>query len=467
MTTIRPLAFTAFFVFLCFSITSFAQPSAHYYDVVTGKSCADLKTSLKTILTTAHTPRAYDELYLQYQQTDIKPREVGAGSANVIWDIYSDVPAGKDPYNFDPASNKCGSYAKEGDCYNREHSIPQSWFNSEAPAVSDYYQIFPTDGYVNGMRGNFPYGEVASAKFTSKNGSKLGTSAIAGVTGTVFEPIDAYKGDVARAFFYFVTRYEDKIKSWINNGNASKAFAANTFPSINIPYLQMMLRWSALDPVSQKEMDRNNGGESFQGDRNPFVDHPEFANQIWKNTCPGLSTLPVDIISFTGKLVSNFIQLSWLTENEINFDHFEIERSLNGISFTKIGEVSSTNKHVYFYADNVQQLPSRRLFYRLKKVDKDGQYKYSEVFSIHISANTIFNVYPNPAQDILHVQLGSNTTQSTVEITDLAGKLLFNKSFNTTGNVLEINVANFTAGTYIVRIITGDKTASQKVIINK
>lgn len=460
-----PLALVVVVTSLLIASITYCQSPAHYYDLVTGKSCADLKSTLKNILVAAHHPRTYDELYMQYQLTDIKPREVGTGSAYVIWDMYSDVPKAKDPYNFDPANNKCGSYAKEGDCYNREHSVPQSWFNSEAPAVSDYFQIFPTDGYVNGMRSNYPYGEVATAKWTSKNGSKLGSSAIAGISGVVFEPIDEYKGDVARAFFYFVTRYEDKIKSWYNNGNANKVFLANTFPSVNTAYLQMMLRWNALDPVSQKEIDRNNGGENFQGDRNPFIDHPEFANQIWNNKCPGLTTLPVTIISFTGNLINNFVQLSWLTENEINFDHFEVQRSVNGTSFTTIAQIQSTNKRNYFYRDDVQKLPARRLYYRLKKIDKDGQFSYSEIFSIHTPSNTSFAIFPNPASNTLHLQLANDAQIITVTIKDLAGKLLLNKEYNLSNNTLDVSLQNIANGTYIVEVETESFHASQKIIV--
>jgi hypothetical protein len=115
---------------------------------------------------------------------------------------------------------------------------------------------------------------VESASWTSLNGSKLGSCSDAGYTGTVFEPIDEYKGDFARTYFYMSTRYYTEDSSWpgspMTTGSQLKPWA-----------LQMMLNWSAQDPVSEKETNRNNSVYIIQHNRNPFIDHPEFANNIW------------------------------------------------------------------------------------------------------------------------------------------------------------------------------------------
>ena len=79
---------------------------------------------MKKIITTDYNARAYDGLYNQYQISDVKPRKTGAGSVTAIWDIYSDVPDGKDPFNYDPSNDRCGSYSKESVCFNREHTVP-------------------------------------------------------------------------------------------------------------------------------------------------------------------------------------------------------------------------------------------------------------------------------------------------------------------------------------------------------
>ncbi len=450
-----------------------------YYTNAASLSCASLKTALKTIITNGNSPNSYGDLWNQYIVSDIKPREVGSGSANVIWDIYSDNPTGTDPYNFTPAGagsgGQCGTYSSEGDCYNREHSFPLNWFNgntnSSGPAT-DYFHIFPTDGKVNGIRSNYTYGEVATATYTSQNGSKLGSSSVAGLTGPVFEPINAYKGDVARAFLYMVTRYEDNMPTWgnLSGSNGLQALEPNTFPSVDIPYLKLMIKWHNQDPVSQKEIDRNNAGYAYQGNRNPFIDHPEYVGLIWNSTCPGLAALPVGIIYFTGKLQGDKVLLNWQVENEINFDRYEIERSFNGTAYTKIGEVKAANLSNYSFSDNADAIRGRAVYYRLRKMDKDGSFSYSAVFTLHIPLNTKFTVYPNPSTgSFINLQMNNNLNDKvTVQVTDMAGRIVINHVYTASTGLISIPTTNLTNGSFLVRMITGEnETFIQKVVVIK
>lgn len=250
-----------------------------YYQNASGKKGIELKNALATIISTGYIAKTYGDLWTAYLTGDIRTDGTGA-----IWDVYSDIPTGKAPYFYQPVQNQCGSYSGEGSCYNREHTIPKSWFNEDTPMYSDYLHILPTDGYVNGRRSNFPYGEVATATWTSKNGSKLGNApSTLGYTKTVFEPIDAYKGDIARIYFYFVTRYADRLKTYDNTGTTEEVFNANDY-GLDKWVVDMFLRWSKNDPVSQKEITRNTEAEKFQKNRNPYVDHPEFIDMIWGST---------------------------------------------------------------------------------------------------------------------------------------------------------------------------------------
>ena len=143
----------------------FAQAPAGYYNSATGTGYT-LKTQLYNIIK-GHTDRGYAGLWTTYQTSD---RDNQNENDNTIFDLYSENPSGADPYNFAYSTGQCGTYAVEGDCYNREHMIPQSVFNSSAPMVSDAHFIPPTDGKVNGMRSDYPHGNVASASWTSQNG---------------------------------------------------------------------------------------------------------------------------------------------------------------------------------------------------------------------------------------------------------------------------------------------------------
>lgn len=242
----------------------FAEIPAGYYDAAVGKSGEDLQKSLSTILNDA-TDVGYNGLWNLYKTTDRR-------SDGKVWDMYSDIT------NYTFGTDQCGSYGVEGDCYNREHSVPKSWFNKQSPMVSDIWHVYPTDGKINGMRSNNPFGEVGSGASSSKNEfSKWGKCVTPGYSGTVFEPNDEYKGDFARTYFYFATRY----KGVATSGQGALVFTS-TYPYITGWQLDMLLRWHEQDPVSQKELDRNEAVyESRQGNRNPFIDYPELVDLIF------------------------------------------------------------------------------------------------------------------------------------------------------------------------------------------
>lgn len=247
-----------------------AQIPPGYYNSAAGLGGNALKVALHNIIK-IYSPISYNSLWNAYKKTDIKAN-------GKVWDIYSDIPAGTPPYQFSFNTDQCGSYASEGDCYNREHSWPQSWFNSVSGPVSDLFHIYPTDGKVNGMRNNYPYGHVGTTNWTSLNGGKLGLCTDPGFSQIVFEPIDAYKGDLARSYFYMSTRYYSEDSGWTSSTATNKS---NILPwEVNV-----LLQWHHLDPVSAKEIARNDSiYYRFQHNRNPFIDHPEWADSIWQVT---------------------------------------------------------------------------------------------------------------------------------------------------------------------------------------
>jgi hypothetical protein len=144
---------------------------------------------------------------------------------------------------------------------------------------SDIVHVIPTDGYVNNRRSNYPFGEVGSVDYQSKNGySKLGSCKTAGYSGKVFEPNDEIKGDIARIYFYMATCYEDRINQW-----GGGIFNDGKYPGIVSWTLDMMMRWSKQDPVDAREVARNNAVYNVQSNRNPFVDYPGLEDYVWGN----------------------------------------------------------------------------------------------------------------------------------------------------------------------------------------
>jgi endonuclease I len=252
-----------------------AQIPAGYYNSAQGLAGAPLKTALHNIIKN-HTVVSYASLWTHFQNTDKK-------TDGKVWDVYSDIPNGTPPYVYTFTTNQCGSYNSEADCYNREHTWPQSWFNSQSGPTSDLFHIYPTDGYVNNMRSNYPYGDVLNATWTSQNGSKLGSCADVGYSQTVFEPINEFKGDLARNYFYMSTRYEGEDATWSTSGGTNK--------SVILPWqMDVLLQWNQLDPVSTKEIDRNNAVYQIQHNRNPFIDNPQWADSIWTITLTGINS---------------------------------------------------------------------------------------------------------------------------------------------------------------------------------
>lgn len=285
-----------FIIFLFCSPLGFSQIPTNYYNSANGKTGYNLKTELKKIIDNNNDGLAteflsidlgYSELYITYETSDIDSYFENNGT---VLDIYSEKPNGLDSYEYtyeiespDDDRDSGSGGTSEGEFYNREHIIPQSVFNQNYPMRSDAHFVVPSDKYVNSQRGSFPFGVVSSSNWTSSNGSKRGSNLnsgySAGYSNTVFEPIDEFKGDIARMHFYFVTRYQDDIASF----NSYDMFNGSVNQVLTIPFFNILYQWHILDPVSQKEIDRNNAIFDRQNNRNPFIDHPEYVQTIWSN----------------------------------------------------------------------------------------------------------------------------------------------------------------------------------------
>ena len=244
------------------SSTPSPEPKGYYKNVDWSLTGAALKTALFKTISTGTKDVGYNGLLNAYKTTDIT-------SNGTVWDMYSN-----ERYVY--SSGFCGSYSEEGDGFNREHTIPQSIFSKNSPMRSDLFHVYPTDAYVNNKRSNYPHGNVSTATYTSHNGGKLGKGNNHGYNKTVFEVVDEYKGDFARTYFYFVTRYQDKMADW-----SYDAFSRNSFPSLASWAIQTYLEWNDKDPVSEKEIKRNEAVYGIQKNRNPFIDNPDAAHAIW------------------------------------------------------------------------------------------------------------------------------------------------------------------------------------------
>ena len=266
-----------------------------YYASADGKSGEAIRSALSSKIN-EHTTVSYDNLKYLFKWTDTYNN-----AGEVIDDIYSAC---------DPAyvESWCS-----GDCgYNREHSLPKSWFNEASVLYSDAFHMYPTNCYVNSFRGNLAFGECEGGEKCTTHGvngkGRKGTSTFEyegrnyASVGIVYEPDDEFKGDLARSYFYMVTCYINQKFTYADGGQDMFTYENNT-AQLSQYSIDLLLKWHRQDPVSQRELVRSeviygntiyNKCNYRQGNRNPFIDYPCLAEYIWgehKGETVNLSTL--------------------------------------------------------------------------------------------------------------------------------------------------------------------------------
>ena len=249
------------------NLTMFAAIPSGYYSAADNKKGSALLSALQGCIDD-HTVLSYSSLKNYYDDTDFT-------SEGYIWDMYSTCEF--------TLSDNSGNNGVVCGMWNKEHSIPQSWFGEASPMKSDLFHVYPTDARVNNARSNYPFGETSNRSAiagSSKALGYLGTSNFSGYSGTVFEPVDQYKGDFARTYFYMVARYLDKNFNKSDNGKVVFTYS-NSTTGLTTYAVNLFLKWHRQDPVSQKEINRNNAVYKHQKNRNPFIDYPYLVEYIW------------------------------------------------------------------------------------------------------------------------------------------------------------------------------------------
>lgn len=265
---------------VCLSSTaSFAEYKEGYYDAMDGLVKEDLKAAAKSCVS-AHKKLNYSDLPNYWKISDVYPEmypDADGQDCLRFWDMYSD-----NIYLI--LGNQTGKQAFSANSMQREHSVPKSWWKKDGnveytPAYSDMWNLYPSDGPANNAKSNYPFGEVLSAKFN--NGvTKVGLAkaGFGGGSATVFEPADEYKGDFARSLFYMATVYDEL--PWVVD-NYNTMFRTESWPTLTAWAVDMLLDWARKDPVSEKEINRNDKVEECQSNRNPFVDFPDLFEFVW------------------------------------------------------------------------------------------------------------------------------------------------------------------------------------------
>lgn len=326
-----------------------------YYNQMDGKKKEELKRAAKQCVS-EHQTLVYNQLPGYWQYTDVYPELVDG--CKRWWDMYSDeiclIRQNQDAFS---------SFRGYG--MQREHSVPKSWWKKNGsveytPAYSDLWNLYPSNGEANQKKSNYPFGPTSKPRYN--NGvTKVGPpdAGYGGGASSVFEPADQYKGDFARAIFYMATVYDDL--DWAIN----YMFRKENWPTLNTWSVSMLLQWARNDRVDQKEIDRNNLVEQYQGNRNPYIDFPELAEYVW-----GLRTDETFLISeqenidptppITGDPeVTMPVNGEWLEFGDAAVDH-SLTRVLQieGANFTSSLSVRISGKNADSFIPEVTSIPA-------------------------------------------------------------------------------------------------------------
>ncbi len=395
---------------------AFSQ-AGDYYLGTDNLSGYALKTKLQEIISTKTISWNYGDLGAFYATTDMDRYYENNGS---LLDIYSENPSGQDAYEYN-FNQMIGSANAEGLGWNREHVMPQSSFNSYYPMYSDLFFVIPTDARINQLRSNYPYGVAGSTNYyTFSNTSKIGNSAIPGATytGRVYEPINEFKGDVARMLLYFVVRYQGKLGSFNFNTNVDPTKDQNPLNGTEEQafekwYLQMLVNWSNADPVSQREIDRNNYVYAIQKNRNPFVDHPEWIDKIWNQSPDNIAPQAPSSLT-SNKTSAYFVTLQWQPSADADVMGYEVYQ--DGVLMAKTTSTTITLDRL---------TPSTT--YNFNVISYDNAYLKSPMSNVYAASTLSEDIFSKDLMITKYLE-GSDNNKA-LEISNLTGHDVDLKSY--------------------------------------
>ena len=205
------------------------------------------------------------------------------------------------------------------------------------------------------------------------------------------------------------------------------------------------------------------GGHHFK-DANPTRTELGVFNDLWKFS--SFTVTPVHLISFAGKPGKETTLLTWNVENEQNFDRYEVERSLDGEVFKNIGKVKAKNSSNYSYTDDTKDYVGKKLWYRLKLIDKDGSYTYSKIVQLQIPSKSAFSIYPNPATTSVNIHFDKAIQgKLNIKLVDFSGKVIAEKTYSNQN--IKMPVASLPAGNYYLKLFYNNEQFVEKIVINK
>lgn len=409
--------------------------SNSYYSASQNLSEESLKTSLKTITGNGYISYLYgparDEMFMIIDNQRLNGQ---GASQNTIESVYIGSLAVGYTSRTDAQTNFL---------FNTEHTFPQSLFGSIEPMKSDLHHLFPTDDASNSMRADDPFGIVNNPTWTN-GGSKS--------NGNTFEPRDVHKGKAARAMFYFVLRYEN----YSNFLNAQES---------------VLRTWHANFSPDAIEIRRNNDIYSFQNNRNPFVDYPQFVERINSlstfSSAPMVSSLDViqDTIIYGSVSASTATDFRFILVNRgntlVNLSQFNLSHSgilsfSGGGNDTTISPGESLGLNIRYFSTTTDSVRGWLTFQTnvsgLSQVNVPIYVNDLLFTSVLELERNMFTLYPNPVATELNINFseGSNGF-SDLEIYSMSGVLQKKYHVGSDSSKLKLDISDLPAGPYFIR----------------
>lgn len=408
-----------------------AHLGSSYYSGTYNLEEQALKSELKSIISSGFNSQGYNGARdAMYMVLDNKFVNGQGATQNELEGVYTGLVISG--YTNRTAAQNMG--------VNTEHTYPQSMFNSNEPMRSDIHHLYITKANANTQRSNLPFGEVNSAAW-EEGGSKRG--------GGKFEPRDVHKGQVARAMFYFVTRYQNY----------------NDFLTSQETVLR---EWADLFPPTAVDMARNNGAENVQGNRNPYIDYPLFLERITSisksSVAPANNSqfLPEDEINYGTLYGGNADHYQFVVVNDGN-----VELKLSDI---QIDDFTESVTLIDPPADTLRIQPGEAGIITVSPITPgSGPVNTSMSFISNATGGKVtvpifvdlsnglaenpfsnaFQLFPNPTQEQVTIRT-KGTAIGQLEVMDLTGRVIWQKDGQQTSE-LRINTASWSRGTYLVK----------------
>ena len=427
-------------------IFAFCKHADTYYDLTFDKYNEDLKDVIGVITSFGYTDLGYnparDRLFMDIDNQAVNGQGATQNTLECIYTGttavgYTTRPDAQNNYNF-----------------NTEHTFPQSLFSELQPMRSDLHHLFPVTASSNSERSNNPFGVVNNPSWTN-GGSKS--------NGNTFEPRDDAKGDIARAMMYFVLRYQDY------NG----FFAGQE---------AILRQWNTQFPPDAVDSTRNRAVESFQNVRNPFVDHPEFADRIASFVTvdsgyqEAIAYGNVDSLCYFSTVVSDTAEGTfWISNQGINdltlsgWNFSNSDFSLGPIYSNVVPKDSARRVTVYYHPSGPGASGFETLTFSTDDPNFPGMtvtlHGEGVITDLEDRFESQIVVSPNPSQGHFKVDWkGLGMISGTAHVTDVDGRLVRRMNIESKDEI-NLDLTDLGSGAYFLRLDSGERTVTRKLVI--